>query len=318
MNHTAITNQRVRSSTVDLHVIIPAYNVEKYVEQCVDSVLTQSTHYSFHVSIVDDGSTDDTPQIVDKYQGRSNVDVIHQSNRGLSGARNTGMTQMRGRYVMFVDSDDMLPDGAIESLMNKATEGDYDIVGGGYETFEEDKKKRNLYLPTKCQLYGFAWSKIYKSSLWNTLQFPEGYWFEDTICSLIVHRMATKIATVPISVYCYRRNVNSITHLARRAKSVKNLDSLWITLRLLKDRQELCMPFTHEDYETLLEHIKIIARRVLYIDKGSVNFALFTVQKKVLRDYGKQFIGTSDKYRELETALLKDHYKQYLLSCAML
>ena len=104
----------------DLQIVIPAYNVESYLAKCMDSVLSQKTKYTYHVVLVDDGSTDATPAIADRYAADSRVTVIHQENRGFSGARNVGLSTLFGRYIMFVDSDDYLPQGAMRVTLWKA------------------------------------------------------------------------------------------------------------------------------------------------------------------------------------------------------
>lgn len=95
----------------DLEVIIPAYNVEKYIQQCLDSVISQKTNFRFHVTCINDGSTDNTGLLLRKYENAENVTIIHQENKGFSGARNVGLRKANGKYIMFVDSDDFIPRG---------------------------------------------------------------------------------------------------------------------------------------------------------------------------------------------------------------
>ena len=118
----------------DLHIIIPVYNTASYLRECLDSVFHQQTKFSFFVSIVDDGSTDNSPVLLDDYhaslQGTSHysaTEIIHQDHQGPSGARNAALRNIRGKYLMFVDSDDKLLPGAIESLMTAAIDNDADI-----------------------------------------------------------------------------------------------------------------------------------------------------------------------------------------------
>ena len=95
----------------DLDIIIPVYNAAQYVEECVDSVLAQNTRFSFHVTIVNDGSTDSSRDKLKKYENDLRITIIDQRNAGHSGARNSGLANVKGLYVMFVDSDDRLPGG---------------------------------------------------------------------------------------------------------------------------------------------------------------------------------------------------------------
>ena len=116
----------------DLQIIIPAYNVQNYISQCLQSVLYQKTHYRYMVTIVDDGSTDTTSTIIHKFVERKDysctVKLITQKNHGLSAARNSGLQKIYGQYVMFVDSDDILQANAVEEMLNIAYKQDADIV----------------------------------------------------------------------------------------------------------------------------------------------------------------------------------------------
>ena len=121
----------------DLQIIVPAYNVEKYVAECLESILNQKTHYSYLVTVVNDGCTDKTPEILRSYQTKypERMEVINQENRGLSGARNAALKVLKGRYITFLDSDDVMSESAIEALLDKAD--GKDIIQGGWYTFEQ-------------------------------------------------------------------------------------------------------------------------------------------------------------------------------------
>ena len=123
-----IYTNNILHNDLDLSIIIPVYNQEKYIEECLNSVLTQKTKYKFETIVINDGSTDHTGELLEKYKDR--VVLRTQENRGFSGARNRGLSDLRGRYLMFVDSDDLLLPDAIEALMNTACESDADIVEG--------------------------------------------------------------------------------------------------------------------------------------------------------------------------------------------
>lgn len=130
-HHSCICqNQVAATPQYDLQIIVPAYNVEKYIKECLDSVLSQDTSFSYIVKVINDGSTDGTPKILETYKNQQRIEIIHQKNKGFSGARNTGLKEINARYLMFLDSDDRLSPGAIEALMTMAQETDADIVEG--------------------------------------------------------------------------------------------------------------------------------------------------------------------------------------------
>ena len=133
-----VTANNSISNTIDLTIIVPAYNVESYIEQCMDSILRQETKYAYEVIIVNDGSTDGTQNIIRRYKSIDNIRIINRINGGLSAARNSALEESNGRYLMFVDSDDYILPYAIEKLLDKAYRYDADIVEGSAFSFFED------------------------------------------------------------------------------------------------------------------------------------------------------------------------------------
>lgn len=261
-------NDIVEKPNYNLQIIIPAYNVEKYIEECLNSVLKQDTKYKFIVYIVNDGSTDNTRQLIKPFENDHRVVVIDQENRGLSGARNAALKTIDAEYVMFVDSDDILDEGAIDALLNRAYALNADVIQGNFKRFKTDAKKYTFGSDltdtpdTKsCDLLGFAWGKVYKSSLFSHLQFPEGYWYEDTMCNFLILPQCRKIASISKNVYCYRKaNKNSITHNTR--SNPKCLDSYYITKLLLKEYEQL--GFSDENYtDRILNQIKFNTERAV-------------------------------------------------------
>ncbi len=125
-------------------IIVPVYNVEKYLRECVDSILSQ-TYKGIEVILVDDGSADSSPSICDEYaRAHSNVLVIHRENGGLSVARNTGLEQCTGEYVYFIDSDDYIAPEAVEELLRVAVSEDADIVFYDAYSFEDGNEQREI------------------------------------------------------------------------------------------------------------------------------------------------------------------------------
>ena len=130
-----------------ISVIIPAYNVEKYIKRCVDSVLNQN-YEKFEIIIINDGSTDSTLNICNEnYKNKENIKIINQENRGLSGARNAGINAAIGEYLMFVDGDDFLDNNnCLEKINEVISKRKYDIVQYKMKYFYE---KGNKYIDLK-------------------------------------------------------------------------------------------------------------------------------------------------------------------------
>ena len=242
--------------TCDLQIIIPAYNVEAYLNACMDSVLAQKTQYTFHVILVDDGAKDSTPRICDSYAHHPNVTVIHQKNAGLSGARNTGLKTIFGRYIMFVDSDDILLPGAIQALLETAYQKNADLVEGGANYVFDDREEPYHCSPALRQaenpfhFHGHAWGKIYKASLFEKLCFPEGFWYEDSLLSFLIFPAVKRAFFCPQVCYGYRINESGIVKSS--VGKPRAVETYWITERLLQEHREANLPFDAPFHEYLL------------------------------------------------------------------
>ena len=175
----------------ELDIIVPAYNVEKYISQCVTSVLEQETKHSFRLIVIDDGSTDATGSILDSFQG---LTVIHQENRGFSGARNRGLELANADYLMFLDSDDCLCPGAIESLMDAATENNAWIVEGNYTEVDTEGQviRRHSHragaLDPVRDCEGYVWGKVIRRELFCELAFPKITGIRTALCGRLFCR----------------------------------------------------------------------------------------------------------------------------------
>ena len=139
-----MSEQKVRNCP-EISVIVPVYRVEKYLNDCIDSILAQ-TFADFELILVDDGSPDSCPALCDAAAARdSRIRVLHQKNRGLSGARNAGLDIVRGRWLAFVDSDDMLLPQALEKAHSTAEKTGADVVLYGFAFTDENGKNYEVY-----------------------------------------------------------------------------------------------------------------------------------------------------------------------------
>lgn len=305
------TNRRVEEN---LDIIIPVYNCEQYVAECIDSAINQRTKYSYRILIVDDGSVDNSPFIIDHYESFPIVSIFHQDNRGAAAARNLALEHIRSDYVLFLDADDRLPEYTVERLLNKAYEDDYDIVGGGYTRF--GKYCQTHFIPTPEQLHGFPCGKLYKSSIFQNIKFPENYWFEDTIINLIIPAYAKKTISIQTVVYYYRKNKRSATYISRGKAKV--IDTLWITYKLVNDRKSLGLPFDNIFFDCLIHQFAVNTRRIYTIGDKRANLANFLASKELYNEYCSIFKCQRDANKPIETALQNDDYWQFVLACLFL
>lgn len=293
----------------DLDIIIPAYNVEKYIRECLDSVVNQKTKYRYRVIVIDDGSTDNTGKIIDEFADRENICIIHQANKGFSGARNAGLDLLNSKYVTFVDSDDMLySDSVIESILNLAMDKGADIVQAGHFKFNDKSRKKFSYTGGKTtitKLKGYPWGKIYRATLFEKVKFPENYYYEDSVMRQIIHEIAdkNKIYGTPDIMYMYRSNPNGIT--ATSGYKPKSLDSLWITMQLYKDRQKLGLKSDNAYYDYLMHMAVLSYQRICHMPE-EIKKSFFVVYSDFIK---KNFEGLkSEKYSDIDFALRNKRY----------
>ena len=212
-----------------LTVVIPVYNVEKYLNRCLKSILVQEWK-NYDIILVDDGSTDRSPQICDDYvKAYDFISVIHKENGGLSEARNTGLSQAKGEYVYFPDSDDWLePDTFIAlaealesqkfdiiSFNREFVKGEEDvIVSDSVETQVFDGKDAFVQMLKHSYITGFANDKVYRKSLFtdHNIQFPIGKYYEDLGTNYKLFLSAKRVYATNQKYYHYLiDNPDSIT-----------------------------------------------------------------------------------------------------------
>ena len=263
---TAAADNRLLEPECDLQIVIPAYNVEAYLAQCMDSVLAQETKYTYRVILVDDGATDTTPAIADTYSDDPRVTVIHQRNKGHSGARNTGILEIFGKYIMFVDSDDFLLPGAIDALLDTAFAHDCDLVeGGAYYVYDHGKAIMHRYksdqkISSPYALHGQPWGKVYRGALFEHLCFPEGYWYEDSLLSYLIFPNAKNVWVTGHMAYGYRINQAGIVKSSHGKP--KSVDTYWITEELMAEHARAGLPADGAYFRYILLQIRLNQHRI--------------------------------------------------------
>lgn len=318
-NSCVCHNTVVKPSLYDLQIVIPVYNVEPYIGPCIQSVLEQKTQYSFVVVVVNDGSTDGSRRMLENYANDERVRIIDQENKGISGARNTALQTIEAKYLTFLDSDDLLAEGAIENLMSVAIKEDADIVEGSYAYFSGKaqsivKHKAGVLPPSDFR--GFPWGKVIKADLFENIQFPLGYWYEDTLMALVVFRLSKKSIGVEDAVYYYRANPNSMTHKAKR--QYKNMDSFYVTRRLLKDQELLNIGMTEEIVQFLFEtQIPNNTRRIASVPDARLNYAHFVLTCALVENLceQKELVFNSEKANNIFRAVKERDYYHFIVHC---
>ncbi len=300
----------------DLDIIIPVYNVESYLQTCLNSVIDQQTKYSYRTIIIDDGSTDKSTKIIEKFSRNASVLIIKQKNRGVSVARNVGLDCVDARYVLFVDSDDILADGAVEILLDKAFENDADIVEGGIDTFKDGKivsqTKRMDGLSTVSSLSGFDAGKVIRATYFKNLSFPAGYLFEDTIFSLILYQMVQTVYTLNEQTYKYRLNPKGLNLSSK--KTPKRVDSFWITIQILSELDKFGIEPSDSLYTSLLQQVGMNFKRTFQLKPRALQYACFRILTDIVNKKFGDYSGALP-YQHLDTALKNKKFGDYLVAC---
>lgn len=328
--NSSICEHDFREPDCDLEIIVPCYNVEKYVEECIDSILSQQTKYSFFITIINDGSTDNTGNIITKYADLPNVRIINQANSGLSGARNAGIAQAHGKYLFFIDSDDIMCEGTIETLMRLAFENDADVVDSAHIRFA-DRSKKNLKAKLLANIYdalqkpqaltpnnnspiinGYSCGKALKTALFNRIMFPLGYWFEDTIIWMLIEPQCKRKVVTDKMSFRYRMNPQSITHTS--SGNNKAIDSLYITLQLLADREALGIEFDLQQYDHLLNQMRMNFFRVSNLSE-EIKQAVFVIQQDLIANKFANWTTNTPSTKPIEQYLRSNDYNGFKLWC---
>ena len=249
-------------------VIVPVYNVEKYLDKCLNSLVNQ-TLKDIEIIVVNDGTKDNSQDIIDKYAKKyKNIIAIKKENGGLSTARNVGIEKATGEYIGFVDSDDYIEYDMYEKMYQKAKTNDYDVVVCNLKYIYDDREvdafsNINNDLLTKeevktcfLNIYPSVWNKIYKNELIkdNNILFKKGVWFEDVEFTYRLFPYINSIGVVKDKFYNYVQRDGAITRTFDE-RMYHYIDNLNGVVEFYKNNN------FYDEYEKELEYIYV---RYLY------------------------------------------------------
>lgn len=238
-----------------ISVIVPVYNVERYLCECIDSILGQ-TYTDFELILVDDGSPDSCGEICDAYAEKdSRIRVIHQENGGLSAARNAGLDMAQGAYVTFVDSDDIVHPDYLRCLAEGLWENQSDIAiarflrfaetvpayAGAVKSVKQVRSGREICRELFGEdgvTYTIACGKLYKTALFEGIRYPVGKIHEDEATTYKLLYKAKLVAVLGDELYFYRQNANGIMGAPFSVKRYQALDALRERIAFFKEHSE--------------------------------------------------------------------------------
>ena len=317
-----------------LSVIVPCYNVQQYLVECLDSLRNQ-TYDNLEVIMVDDGSTDKTGQIIDDYAKKfNNFRAVHTVNGGLSAARNAGLPLIQGEFLAFIDSDDYLPINAYQLLVESMIKNKADIATGQVERFNSSRRYpsklhqkavkktilgTNLANNPELVYDTTAWNKVYRSSIFlrEQLQFPVGLTYEDIPVTLHYYLLANKINIINKVTYYWRSREGkqkSITQQRSNLKMfrdrLKTLSMAWKSLNELSDNDTLKDIFT---YKVLSFDIPMYLNSFYNVDKHTLKL-FFVELRNGLKTYDLTILSKLSKRKQMEYKLvLQNNFEVFWL-----
>lgn len=294
-----------KNSEVFLSVIIPIYRVEKYLHKCIDSVIEQS-YKDIELILVDDGSDDSCPQICDDYATKDGrIKVIHKENGGLSSARNAGMMIAKGKYIWFVDADDLICGNIKEELVPMLNQYQPDIIAFDAEAFNETNETWNLnYYDRKSKIKDFemmsgkdffkmyymldayrdsACLNIYKKAFLdrNNIRFPSGEICEDIAFTFEVYMTAETVKYVPHNYYKRRYRNQSITTSGNDEKKINGF------FHVLQWNTKIIKSINTD------EKLRYVFRQYLF---NYLSVQMDRIEHSDLRDKGTYFVTAFDMF----------------------
>lgn len=241
-------------------IVVPVYKVEDYLDECVDSLLSQ-TYKALEIILVDDGSPDRCGEMCDAYADKfDSITVVHQPNGGLSNARNTGLRNANGEFVMFVDSDDVLSPSSVQDLLDSLKHHGADVATGNVTRFRGSRKWQawnQTYSHAKTETWDgksvakvqsavqlteapellfdtTAWNKLFRTEFLRSIDFgfPEGKLYEDMLPMAQAFIAAKSIVKVPSVVYFYREREDNSSITQKRGQVVNLADKMEMVWRI--------------------------------------------------------------------------------------
>lgn len=305
---------------VKISIIIPMYNVEQYISKCIESTYHQGFNESeFEIILVDDESPDNSLSLANSIaEQHSNIKIISQKNRGLGGARNTGVQNSKGLYLLFLDADDYLLPNVLKEVIEIASENYLDIIEFGSQGVTQDgqviyeiSKTTNGIIYDGIEYYNnlkymnSACNKLYKRSLLeaNKLFFIEKIYIEDFEFNTRSFFYAKKVMAVNNIIAHYLQSPNSITRNTSNEKKEKMLNDLIQVLKLTKkfsiDSASNNLSLNKEYFETRLSFLNITIFYQLFKHKKS--YAKIKEVKDLLIEEKLFFINksVSERYKDL-------------------
>lgn len=317
---------------VKLSIVVPIYNVEKYLTRCIESILNQ-TFTDFELILVDDGSPDNCGKMCDEYAKKdSRIRVLHKKNGGLSDARNHGIDIAKADYISFVDSDDYLSPDMYTILYNNLIENDADISTCGYYRCYHDKNVPNFkecstdihILSPEEAIRGVfedkivsveAWAKIYKTSLFDNVRYPVSRLSEDAFTTPTLLSKAKKIVATTQPLLYYSMREDSITGSNFKKGDLDVIDAYELNLKLVRDKFPSLLK--QAEFRVLWAYTYVLKKMLKsrnFNDFDEYHKIISTIRKNTFKILANPYFSIQKKVAVCCLLFSKKLYKKLVLS----
>lgn len=271
---------------MDVSIIIPIYNNEKYLTECLESVINQKTKYTYEIIAVNDGSVDNSLSILNKYKNK--IKIIDKQNTGPGDSRNIAINKAKGKYLLFVDSDDYVSEDFVEIMTSNIIKYDADIVICDFKRVKDNliinvnKGEHKVYLKgniNEVLLMEFhSCNKIFKKENFINNLYPKGMLFEDIVAISLNELEAKKIVKITDKLYFYRCNMESTTNIINKS----NYD-------ILKAMEMIEESFINNNYKDEIEYLfvnNLLVDLLIKLFKGNESLdTIKVIKKSVIKKY---------------------------------
>ncbi|WP_010632945.1 glycosyltransferase family 2 protein, partial [Sporolactobacillus vineae] len=302
-------------------IIVPVYNVAKYLSKCIRSIINQS-YPNLEIILIDDGSTDNSGRLCDQFAKLDKrIRVIHKKNGGLSDARNAGIDLAKGELIAFVDSDDYIHRDMYLRMYEVMLKYHCDIVEVDFQEVNEKVDPNNIpeeyaikVFDRKCAIINtivdhycrnYVWNKLYRKDLWVNIRFPKGRAFEDVYTTHRVINKVTSLVKLEIPLYYYFQRNNSIVRSSSVKNNVDHCEALNETLLFMKEMYPDLLPLVciKYDYDMFYCLYTLLRKRK---QRRNSNVYNHTIAFKIIRT--EKYISSTQMFLNLCHQYLLDDY----------
>ncbi len=318
----------LQPDSIDLSIVIPVYNSKKYLPKCLDSILNQKSQYTYEVICINDGSTDESGNIIEQFKNKfpNKLRSISQENKGIAATRNVGITSAKGEYIGFIDNDDYVPGNYVESILEMARKYDADIVQTGYYianvqgAIRSTHSKGNHILDESNKkewvkwVQGYVWGGCYrKAKVFKQIRFAPGFWYEDMITRFLFMRQCDKIVIMKEPLYYHVMHTENASKIHWKANNIKSVDQYW----LAKSFADYLINAQHiEPDNTMYEILSHEWSGLLYSRTKSINSeakrAAFYLASEYMHEIGMDvYVADNGILREALKGLVAKNYLKW-------